>query len=329
VAAIAFDGATYDCGDEETVLDALLRQGVEIPHSCKLGVCLSCLLKAEPDQVPAAAREGLRETLREQGYFLACQCQPDQSLSVSLGEESDVFGRAKVVRLDRLAPRVCRVVLKPAAPLTYRAGQFVNLRRHDGLIRSYSLASVPHLDSHLELQIKRLPDGQMSNWIFDGLAPGDTLDIQGPNGCCYYIPGRPKQSLLLIGNGTGLAPLIGIARDALSDGHGGSIRLYHGTREADGLYLRAELEALAAEHGNFEYFPCLSGDSGAPGCRLGRAESVAFSDLAELQGWRVFLCGYPPMVHSAKRHAYLAGAALDDILTDPFELRELRQTPRD
>jgi len=73
----------------------------------------------------------------------------------------------------------------------------------------------------------------------------------------------------------------------------------------------------------------LSGGSGAAGCRPGRAESVAFSDLAELPGWRVFLCGYPPMVHSAKRHAYLAGAALDDILTDPFELRELRQTPRD
>ena len=329
MAAIAFDGATYDCGDEETVLDALLRQGVEIPHSCKLGVCLSCLLKAEPDQVPAAAREGLRETLREQGYFLACQCQPDQTLSVSLGEESDVFGRAKVVGLERLAPRVCRVVIEPAAPLSYRAGQFVNLRRHDGLTRSYSLASVPSLDSHLELHVKRLPDGQMSNWIFDGLAPGETLDIQGPNGCCYYISGRPDQSLLMIGNGTGLAPLIGIVRDALNDGHSGSIRLYHGTREVDGLYLRAELEALAAAHDNFEYFACLSGDSAASGCRPGRAESVAFLDLTELQGWRVFLCGYPPMVHSAKQLAYLAGAALDDILTDPFELRELRQTPRD
>ncbi len=56
---------------------------------------------------------------------------------------------------------------------------------------------------------------------------------------------------------------------------------------------------------------------------------MAFSDLADLKGWRVFLCGYPPMVHSAKKLAYLAGAALDDILTDPFELRELRQTPRD
>ena len=51
--------------------------------------------------------------------------------------------------------------------------------------------------------------------------------------------------------------------------------------------------------------------------------------LLALDGWRVFLCGYPPMVHGAKKLAYLAGAALEDILTDPFELRELRQMPRD
>lgn len=329
MATILFDCATYDCGDGETVLDALLRQGVDIPYSCKLGVCLSCLLKAEPDQIPAAAQDGLRDTLRERGYFLACQCQPEGALSVSLGEESEVFGRAAVVEVARLAPQVCRVVLEPATPLYYRAGQFVNLRRYDGLTRSYSLASVPRLDTHLELHVKRLTDGQMSNWIFNDLAAGDSLEIQGPNGGCYYVPGRPDQGLLLIGNGTGLAPLIGIARDALNDGHAGAIRLYHGTREADGLYLRATLEALAVECANFEYFPCLSGASIAPGCRPGRAESVAFSDLTALEGWRVFLCGYPPMVHNAKQLAYLAGAALPDILADPFEMRELRQTPRD
>ena len=198
MAAIAFDGATYDCGDGETVLDALLRQGIEIPYSCKMGVCLSCLLKAEPVQIPAAAQDGLRANLREQGYFLACQCQPDGALTVSLGEESDVFGRGRVIGVERLAPQVCRVAIEPATPLYYRAGQFVNLRRGDGLTRSYSLASVPRLESHLELHVKRLPGGQMSNWIFDDLAPGDTLDIQGPNGGCYYAPGRPDRGLLLI-----------------------------------------------------------------------------------------------------------------------------------
>ncbi len=329
MAEVAFGGVTYDCRDGETVLEALLRQGVDLPFSCRVGLCLTCLLRAETGSVPAEAQEGLKETLRLQGYFLACQCRPGRNLKVAPPEDAAIFGRVKVVALDRLAPQVCRVMLEPANPLYYRAGQFVNLRRQDGLGRSYSLASVPRLDCHLELHVKRLPGGQMSNWIFDELETGAALDVQGPNGACYYVPGRPEQSLLLIGNGTGLAPLMGIARDALSDGHTGPIQLYHGSRHAAGLYLRAELEALAARHDNFDYVPCLSGPANADGCRAGRADAVAFSDHTKLAGWRVFLCGYPPMVHGAKKLAYLAGAALDDIQADPFELRDLRREPRD
>ena len=329
MAEIAYQGAKYDCRDSETVLDALLRQGVELPYSCRVGLCLICMLRATKGAVPPEAQQDLREALRLQGYFLACQCRPAQAMEVAGPEDADVSGRARVTGVERLGPKVCRLRLEPAAPLYYRAGQFLNLRREDGLTRSYSLASVPRLDDTLELHVKRLPGGRMSNWIFDGLTPGETLDIQGPNGACFYVPGQPDQDILLIGNGTGLAPLIGIARDALHDGHRGALRLYHGTRHAEGLYLHGDLEALAMAHGNFTYVPCLSGAPTAPGCRAGRAETAALADHPDLAGWRVYLCGYPPMVHAAKKQAYLAGAALDDIHADPFELRELRATPRD
>jgi NAD(P)H-flavin reductase len=134
--------------------------------------------------------------------------------------------------------------------------------------------------------------------------------------------------MLLIGNGTGLSPLIGIVRDALARGHGGEIHLYHGTRHAAGLYFMDELRALAARHANFVYWPCLSGGDTLKGARGGRAEEVAFADHGGLRDWRVFLCGYPPMVEKAKKLAYLAGAVLDHIHADPFDMRELRQKPR-
>ncbi len=209
-------------------------------------------------------------------------------------------------------------------PLYYRAGQFINLRRDDGMVRSYSLASVPALDDLLELHVKRLPRGVMSNWLFDRLEAGIGLDIQGPNGACFYGPGRPETPLLLIGNGSGLAPLIGIARDALASGHEGEIRLYHGTRHRQGLYLHETLLAMAEDHANFIYTPCVSGENG----QSGRAENVAFADNPQLDGHRVYLCGYPPMVKAAKKQAYLMGAELADIYADPFELRDLRLTPR-
>jgi NAD(P)H-flavin reductase len=134
--------------------------------------------------------------------------------------------------------------------------------------------------------------------------------------------------MLLIGNGTGLAPLIGIARDALNDGHSGAIHLYHGTRRSEGLYLDDALRELDADFENFHYTPCTSREE-SPGTRRGRAEEVALTDHPDLSGWRVYLCGYPPMVHDMQRRAFLAGASLADIYIDPFELRDLRKKPRD
>lgn len=327
---IELGGRRYDCAPEESVLDALLRQGVEVAYSCRRGACLTCILRAAKGKVPEAAQRGLRATLCEQGYFLACQCRPAGDLVLRAPDEAALYGRAEVLAVERLSGQVAKVSLAPATELYYHPGQFVNLRRPmDGLARSYSLASVPRLDAHLEIHVKRLSGGAMSAWIHDDLQAGQTLDLQGPNGTCYYLPGQPEQGLLLIGNGTGLAPLVGILRDALDDGHCGPIRLYHGTRHPEGLYLRDRLSALEARHDNVEYHACLSGPAVPAGCRAGRAEAVAFAAHTDLTGWRVFLCGYPPMVHAARRQAYLAGAALADIHADAFELRELRRKPRD
>ena len=168
----------------------------------------------------------------------------------------------------------------------------------------------------------------MSNWIYEDLEPGEALDIQGPNGSCFYIPDNRERPLLLIGNGSGLSPLVGIARDALNDGHSGPIHLYHGTRLTAGLYLDKPLRALAEEYANLSYIPCLSREETAE-TKHGRAEDVALADHPDLAGWRVFLCGYPPMVRDMQRRAFMAGAALPDIYIDPFELRDLRTKPRE
>lgn len=135
--------------------------------------------------------------------------------------------------------------------------------------------------------------------------------------------------MLLIGNGTGLAPLIGIARDALTSGHSAPIRLYHGSQTVSGFYLGDELRAMEAAHGNFQYIPCFSGEAGeAEGYRQGRADDVAFSEHTDLKDWRVFLCGNPRMVYSGRDQALTAGARIADIYADPYELKDLRKKPR-
>jgi ferredoxin-NADP reductase len=328
VPRIRYGGCDYDLLPAESVLEALLRQGVELAYSCRKGSCLTCLLRCSKGRIPSEAENGLRESLRAQGYFLACLASPEDDVELVAPADADLFGRARMIEIERLAPTTTRIRLESATPLYYHPGQFINIRRGDGLMRSYSLASVPRLEAYLEIHVKRLDGGAMSGWLNDEARVGDTVDIQGANGSGFYLPGRPDQPLLLIGNGSGLAPLYGIARDALADGHRGEIRLYHGSRTVGGLYLRDALRALAARHDNFSYLPCISGPEPGRGDRVGRAEIVAFGDLPQLSGWRVFLCGYPPMVDAARRAAYLAGARLADIHADAFELRDLRKTPR-
>ena len=333
MAQIKFAAQHHDLGQDESVLECLERAGHDLPFSCRTGVCLTCMMRVSAGIPSGPSQNGLRESQKEQGYFLPCVCHPDDNLELESPSVAELYGRAIVSDVTHMNDSICRVRLRTATPLFYHAGQFVNLRRDNGVVRSYSLASVPRLDHTLELHIKRLGGGKMSNWIYDDLAVGTALDMQGPNGDCYYIGIEPIRPLLLIGNGTGLAPLYGIARDALVDGHKGEIYLYHGSRNAKGLYYGEELSALAQAHGNFHYIPCLSGEEDdvrtALGAQKGRAEAVAMAAHNVLSGWGVYLCGYPPMVQTAKKLAFLAGAALHDILADPYEMQDLRRVPRD
>lgn len=326
--ALRFEGAAYVIARSETVLQTLLRHGVAAPHSCAVGVCQVCLLRSVGDAPPVAAQQGLRDTLRHQGYFLACQCPSVEGMDLMLPRESEVFGRAVVSAKESLSADLCRLWLTPATDLYYHPGQFLNLRRGDGLMRSYSIASVPREDSALELHIQRRQNGAMSQWIIDALQVGDAVEIQGPNGVCFYLPGE-QAPLLLIGTGTGLAPLLGIARDALTSGHQGPIFLYHGSHGAAGLYRRPQLAQLAMQHANFHAVFCASGPEVESDCIAGRAHDIAFARHTDLSGFRVYLCGAPAMVHAAKKTAYLQGARMQDIHADPFENKDLRQAPRD
>lgn len=322
---LRLDGRAYDRDEGETVLDALLRQGVDVSYSCKRGTCFTCLMRAPGAVIPAMAQRGLRRTMAAEGYFLACCYKPTEELvTIHRPREAEVYGRA-IVRAKLPASRTAmRLFLEPATSLYYHPGQFINVRRTDGLTRSYSLASVPRTDPLLELHVRRMSGGAMSQWVFDTLQVGDTIDIAGPYGECFYLEGDASKPMLLIGTGIGASPLVGIARDALHAGHTGPIHFYVGSRTAEGLYLQEELRRLAQDHANFHYEPCVSGPDAPVGHHAGRADDVALARHADLEGWRVFLCGVAPMVHAARKRAYLAGAWLSEIHAEAFDLRDLR-----
>jgi len=317
MATIRYGDDTFELAEDESVLDGLTRRGIAIPSGCRSGICQTCMMRALTGAPPVAAQQGLNESLRQQGYFLACTCYPEQSMRVALPDEAHVRLSATVERVERLSADIMQVTLLCHGNLLYRPGQFIHLYRNEILSRSYSLASVPELDEGLHLHVKRIAQGKVSAWVHDELKPGQQVEVQGAMGDCFYTPGDRELSLLLIGTGSGLAPLYGIARDALHHGHRGEIRLYHGSGVMDGLYLMDELRALQEQHINFTYIPCLS-QQALSGFRSGRAHDLALADQPDLKNWKVFLCGHPEMVNSARKKSFLAGASFQDIYADAF-----------
>ena len=315
---LTFEAHGYELRENESVLECLTRHGVTVPHSCKSGICQSCMMRAVHGVPTAEAIKGLKQTQQADGYFLACSCVPQVDMEVTLDAPELFLVPATVQSLVKLNSKITRVRLQAAQPIDYRPGQFVNVRRDDGLIRSYSLASVPQQDDYLELHMQRNAGGQMSGWIHDQLKAGDTLQVSTPRGECYYRPDALDLPLLLIGTGSGLAPLYGVIRDALRSGHRGPVWLFHGSRARSGLYLVDELQALAESHKNFRYVRCLSGEPDIDGTIFARADAAALQQHPNLKTWRVFLCGHPDMVKASKRNAFLAGAALRDIQSDAF-----------
>jgi NAD(P)H-flavin reductase len=217
---------------------------------------------------------------------------------------------ARIAAIEPLSQDVMRVRLICEAPFEFRAGQYISLLREDGLARSYSVASLPR-EGSIELHIRCLPNGRMSEWVRTGARPGDRVRILGPSGDCFYVPGRADQPLLLVGTGTGLAPLYGVLRDGLDQGHAGPIHLFHGALREEGLYLREELAALAAAHANVEYVPSLLATDGP-------LDQVVLRRFPKLAGWRAFLCGDPALVQGLRKKLFLQGMDLRDIHADAF-----------
>ena len=151
---------------DESVLDGLLREGVEVPNGCRSGVCQSCIMQSDHADIPKEAQKGLRDVQKQQGYFLSCCCKPDELMTVSL---SNLYKKEQTTVIDKavLASGIVRLRVKKV--MCYRPGQYMTLWKDESTARSYSLASHPTRDDFLEFHIRIYDDGVFSPWVIDCL----------------------------------------------------------------------------------------------------------------------------------------------------------------
>jgi stearoyl-CoA 9-desaturase NADPH oxidoreductase len=162
--------------------------------------------------------------------------------------------RAEVVAVERGTEESVTLTLRPnRAWRGFRAGQFVNVAvevdgvRHQ---RCYSPACAEGRGPMLEITTKRHPEGLVSNFLVDRAEPGMVVGLSQGEGD-FQLPDPRPDSLLLIGGGSGITPLMAILRTVLIEGYDRPVALLHYAPDPDRAIYRAELDRLAADHPNF------------------------------------------------------------------------------
>lgn len=159
------------------------------------------------------------------------------------------------VRVRRVVPETAEaaslVLDVPAdlrATFAYEAGQFLTFRvRIDGEThhRCYSLSSSPVVDDDLQVTIKRVPGGLVSNWLLDTVRPGDPVEVTAPSGVFCLVPG--DRDLVACSAGSGITPVLSLVKTALAT-TGRRVRLLYANRDRDAVIFAGELAALAERH---------------------------------------------------------------------------------
>lgn len=308
-----FEGRTIGAEDGETVLSALLRHGVALDHGCKAGACQRCIVCTKPGEAPGASTKSLDESLVDRGFFLACQADAGAIAEVGFPSEAAYpVMPASLVETKFLSASVMKVRLA-VRDLNCRRGQCLRLTSPAGIVRSYSIADCSA--DAVEFHVRLIAGGAMSSELRS--APmGSCFQVEGPFGKCYFRDGEMKP-ILLIGSGTGLAPLWGVIQDAVRQGHSAGISLFHGGAASEDLYFRNELLSLV-ESGKISYVSCADLVTD-PRDSEGSPLTHALAKHPDQTGYRVYLCGHPDLVKSGQKQCFLAGANLSDILIDAFE----------
>ncbi|ATY13426.1 oxidoreductase [Amycolatopsis sp. AA4] len=296
------------CEDDQPMLDAFLRAGVWMPNSCNQGTCGTCKLRVVDGAVDHrdSPADTLTEDERAAGLALACQARLRSDVVV----ETTGGGRAThplrdlaatVREIRDIARDTRRLRLGLPEPLAFHAGQYVELTVPGaGVRRQYSLVNTADEDKVLELHVRLVPGGAATEqWIFAGLAVGDQVQVTGPLGDFFLPPPDEDDGgpMALIGGGTGLAPLIGLARTALRRDPARKVLLYHGVRGAADLYDLDLMADLAGSYPGFSFLPVLSDEPDGTH-RTGFPTDRFLEDVPSARGWSGWLCGPPPMVEA-------------------------------
>ena len=309
--------------DGEVILDSAMKANLVFEHSCKTGqcgVCKTTLLSGEVKEVQQQI--SLLEKDKANNQILTCCCSPVTDILIDAQDLSALHGievktlPVKISDITFLTEDIVKIVLRfpPTAHVKFLAGQYVDIS-YKGIKRSYSISSSEQ-ESGLSFIIKKVENGEMSEYWFNSAKEGDLLRIEGPKGTFFYRHEAKDKPTLMLATGTGIAPMLSIL-NTLDQQHeyvqNAPIHLYWGNRTLDEFSQEFTFSKL-----DVKVIKVLSKNSTQWSGQVGYVQDVALADLMDLNGYKVYACGSNVMIQSAKQLLTDNGLNSVDFHSDAF-----------
>lgn len=307
-----------------TLLDAALGATVTLPYSCKTGRCSTCKCKVIKGETQALQEEtGLTEAEKNEGWILSCVRTAVSDLTLDVEDLGGVvLPLAKTLpcrinSIDKQAADVICVTLRmpPSADFAFIPGQYIDVIGPGGLRRSYSLANASFSDKQLQLHIRAVEGGAMSEYWFGEAKVNDLLRLNGPLGT-FFLRDVAGLDLVFLATGTGIAPIKAMLETMsglTSERKPRSVTVLWGGRTLQDLYFD-----VSSISGNFDFVPVLSRtDAKWTGAR-GHVQQVLLSMRPDLANAAVYACGSDAMIQDAKSCLTQAGLPSNRFYADAF-----------
>lgn len=327
-------GIEMEVEEGETVLSAAFRQGIALMHGCKEGQCSACksLLIDGDIELLKYSTFALSDPERESGHVLLCRTLAYSDIEVELlNFDEELLARSIAVRdfegrlaaIEELTHDIVRIAIDLEQPMKFWAGQYADITL-PGLrvTRSFSMGNPPSETKRLEFVIKKYPGGAFSTALAKDVRIGDVLFLRGPYGTCFRREGR-SGPMLLVGGGSGMAPLLSILLDQAASGETRPVRFFYGARTPKDLFNLEIFRELEARMPDFRFVPALSEPQDGDGWtgETGLVHEVLrrhLLDIDDIEEADAYACGPPPMVDAALPVMEVAGVDLERIYVDKF-----------
>ncbi len=334
---------SFSVAPDQSVLDAALGASLNLPHSCKGGNCGACRARLLQGEVhyPHGRPLGLSDAEVADGLVLLCQARARSDLTIETFEmrtpEQAIIKRLPA-RIERAVPLSHDVMglylrLPVAEEFSFEAGQYIDIMLPGGRRRSFSIASPPHDSRLLELHVRRVAGGEFTDRLFAPERRPPLLTIEGPLGQFVYkadptATGEAAPRMLMIGGGTGIAPLLSMLRHMVEKRIDRDISVYWGVRSERDLYAHSALEELVRRAARIRYTPVLSEPSPDWAGLRGWVHDAALRDIAptetapadfNLNGYEVYAAGPPAMIEAVQRDCRSRGVEAGRLFFDSFD----------